>query len=366
MRPDTASLDLVRRYGAFDGSLEYEIHDPRSLAIGPEGDVYVFDLDAGIKHFDASGEFRGWVARIGAGPGEVGLATRLAAGPLGEVAAYDPRNGRIAVFLRDSAMISLRLPAGMERYAEDGLFFGEDGSLWVGINPLLGVEPVTFPRPAFARFDAGGALVDTVFVSADVAVECPMLSAGLYRAGFWEDKRVQWIPKATWAMGPDGSLAIGCPARYQLDVLRPEAPVLRVGRTWTPVLTDPDEAAFYEQVWQPIPPLPRQRPAYARILLPLDGRIWVWPVQPSRRRQLDEDARAMSGRAFGWEAGQHGAFDVFAPSGEWIGSVALPEGVAYSGYPGSPPVVIRADTLWSVMRDSLQVPYIGRFQVRWP
>jgi hypothetical protein len=53
---------------------------------------------------------------------------------------------------------------------------------------------------------------------------------------------------------------------------------------------------------------------------------------------LDDDAAMIAGRSSGWMSGRHGAFDVFDYSGDWIGSVALPEGVVYSGYPDTAPV----------------------------
>jgi hypothetical protein len=368
IHPDTAELALVRRYGAFDASLEYELGSVVSFAVGPDGDVYVLDADVGIKHFDVSGAFSGWVARMGSGPDEVAFATLLAAGPGGEVAAYDLENGRLAIFSADSATAIMPRPSGMPRYGEDGLFFANDGSLWVGITPPAGPgpDPVTFPRPAFARVNQAKELVDTMFVPADVSAKCPTLVDGQYRAGFWEDKRVQWFPMATWAMGRDGSFAVGCPARYELDVQVPGAPPLRLERSWTPVRTDPDEESFYVDLWQPLPPLPRTRPAYTRIVLPGDGRIWVWPVQPSETRPLDDAAAMIAGRSTGWMSGRHGAFDVFDDSGAWIGSVALPEGVVYSGYPDTEPVVIRGDTIWVLMLGEIDVPYIGRFEVRWP
>ena len=73
----------------------------------------------------------------------------------------------------------------------------------------------------------------------------------------------------------------------------------------------------------------------------------------------------MTGRAYGWMTGEHGAFEVFTADGRWEGSVRLPNSVRYSGYPTTPPVVIRGDTVWAVMNDSLDVEYVGRFEVRW-
>ncbi len=58
-------------------------------------------------------------------------------------------------------------------------------------------------------------------------------------------------------------------------------------------------------------------------------------------------------------------FEVFAADGHWEGTIRLPESVRYSGYPTTPPLVIRGDTMWAVMRDSLDVEHVGRFEASW-
>jgi hypothetical protein len=60
-----------------------------------------------------------------------------------------------------------------------------------------------------------------------------------------------------------------------------------------------------------------------------------------------------------------GAFDVFDEYGRWVGSVRLPPAVRYTGYPTTPPVTIRGDTIWAVGRDALDVEYIVKYMVRW-
>ena len=354
---DTAELVLVTRFGAFDGTPENEFQAVGSFAVGADGSVFAFDADTGIKEFASDGAFRRWIARTGEGPWEVGYAPLLAVRGA-DLAAYDTRNARIAVFdiSSESAPRTHRRPSGLHRFGEDGLFFDADGELWVGLTPDPPAQgPIELPRPIAARLDFDRGYVDTLFVPGRYHEQCPILSERLYRAGGWEDKREQWYPKVKWAMSGSGTLVFGCPRRFELDVLRPGEPLLRISKPWTPAETTADERQFYEQWWTPIPPLPEQRPAYARIVLAEDGRIWVWPEQASETLPYDDTSRQLTGRQHGWVAAVHGAFEVFTPEGEWLGAVRVPESVA-----------IRGDTVWAVMYDEIDVEYIGRFEVRWP
>ncbi len=362
---DTAEFVLVMRVGRFGGGPEYEFSEITALAVDDEGGVYTFDRGAGIRSFDRSGEFRGWVARIGEGLSEVGCTQHLAVDH-GTVAAYDRCNRRITLFPVEGEPHSLPTPSGLPRFGWDGLFFDEAGALWIGLTPPPPADGgLAFPRPIAARFAEDGSLRDTLFVPARYAERCPIVSEARYRAGFWEDKREQWYPKTKWAMARDGRVAYGCPRDFEIDVAAPAAPLLRFSKPWRPVTTTKDERDFYEQWWRPIPPLPESRPAYARIVLPDDGRVWVWPEQPSEHLLYDEQAQRTTGRRYGWMAGEHGAFEVFAADGRWEGTIRLPESVRYSGYPTTPPLVIRGDTMWAVLRDSLDVEYIGRFEASW-
>jgi hypothetical protein len=247
------------------------------------------------------------------------------------------------------------------------LFFDDENSLWVGLMPLPPRDGVlAFPRPVAARFDEDGELRDTVYVPKRYAERCPIMTEWRYRAGVWDDKRERWYPKVKWAVGEDGRLAFGCPRKFEFDVVTGDAQVLRIAKPWRPVETTADQRAFHERWWAPIPPLPTLRPAYARLVLARGGRAWVWPEQPEEPLPYDEQAQSMTGRAHGWMAGVHGAFEVFEADGTWRGAVRVPTDVPYSGYPTTEPVVIRGDTVWAVMRDALDVEYVGRFVVAWP
>ena len=372
----SATLEEKLRIGLVEGPEEYLFGVIRSLAVSAEGEFFVAGgSQDGIRQFRRDGTFKRWVARDGEGPDEVRALFAVAVGPGGRVAATDLRSRSIKVLHPNRETLTIPLPWGPWRYQEDGLVFHSDGTLWVALPPPAGLQgPVQYPRAIFARISDDGELVDTIFAPDRLEEMCPWLEDVRYRSGVWVDKREQYFPIAEWTLGPAGEMAIGCPDTYVFDVLRPGEPVLRVSRDWEPVqVSEGEKKAIADRVvlragLLPLPPLPDTRPAYARILLPGDGRIWVWPVYPSREVLLPESQQNHAGTLTTWRVADNGAFDVFERDGRWLGKVQLNPEMEYTGYSNMDPdgVVIRGDTMWAVARDSLDVAYAVRYLVKWP
>lgn len=363
---DTAWLELQTRYGMFDGAAEYVLGKVLAVAVGPNAEVYAFDPSQGVIQFGANGRFVELVARKGSGPGEVRAVEAITVASDGTLAIFDYGNRRVTVYSPAGDLRTLHMPRGLIRRGEDALQFFDNGDLWVGINPNFDAAGVIdFPRPSFARFTTDGELVDTIFISNPYDEGCANLSHVQYAAGFWEDKREPFIPKLVWSLGRDGSVAVGCPANYEFSMRRPDGTVVVISRLWDPWPVPEEVRAFFMQ-WGGVPDVPATRPAYARIVMPGDGRIWVWPNKPAERVLVEPEVAAATGVEYRWQLAETGAFDVFSYDGEWIGSVLLPKELQYSGFPNEPPLVIRGDTIWGVTVDSLGVETVGRFRVQWP
>lgn len=355
------------RIGTVDGDVNESLMSVQAIGLGPGGRVFVAEGDDGIKEFDSNGRYLRHLARKGEGPKEVRWVNSLSVRNDGTVAVYDLGNNRISVFHTDNSVSTFRRPDGKPDEGEHALMFHNDGSLWVGIHPWFPrtSEEIGYPRPVFARLDEGsGELVDTVFAPKRLGEACPLLSSPQFRAGFWEDKREPWFPKGQWALGPTGTLAFGCPATFSFELVKQDGQVIRVSRPWRNLTISKEEREFYAG-WQPMPSLPDTRPAYARIVLPGDGRVWVWPNQPGELESVPRSLAAETGVKEAWRIGTNGAFEVFGEDGVWLGRVELPAEVRYSGYPNTPPILIRGDTVLSVAQDSLGVEYVVRFEVVW-
>jgi hypothetical protein len=221
---------------------------------------------------------------------------------------------------------------------------------------------IAHPHAAFVGLSMEGAGTDTVWTPADAAAGCTTLSERAFRAGFWEDRRAPFVPKTTWALGPDGTFAVGCPANYALDLHHPSGRVTRIIREWQPQAM-PDEAREALSSQARLAVLPRHRPAYSRIILPGDGRVWVWPNQPFVKVPLAPELAERFGMSHRWQFSWSGAFDVFAEDGAWLATVRLPSGARFNGFPTEPGVKIRGDTMWAVSVDDLGVQTIVRYEV---
>src|SRR5690606_15191109 len=110
------------------------------------------------------------------------------------------------------------------------------------------------------------------------AATCATLSEPAYRVGFWEDTRTPFVPKTTWSLGRDGTVAVGCPAAYSIDLRSPGGKVVRIQRSWHPKVLS-EEAREQLRGQSRLAVVPRELPVYSRIILPEDGRVWVWPNQ---------------------------------------------------------------------------------------
>jgi hypothetical protein len=366
---DTATVRLITRYGTFEGPEAEMFSSVGSIAVRPNGNVILVDGRVGLKEFNADGTFERWIARYGHGPNEVHYTKNgLAVAPDDRVAIEQFGRGWISFFDASFAPQTRRVQTSFrERNGEDAFQFHDDGSLWIGMNPsFAGDSVIRFPRPAFLRLGTGGEWDDTIFVPERYATACPVLSHLRHARGFWEDNREPFVYKAQWALGPDGSRAFGCNRAFEFDVVRPGGQVLRVVRAGT---SAPFVDGELEQMagWIDLDlSLVQDRPAYARIILTADQRIWVWPnVTPDTMVVSDDVARAGSAGLL-LNVGEHGAFEVFERDGRWIGSVRLPDELHYSGYPTEPPVVIRGDTIWGVTVDEFDVEYVSRYEVVWP
>lgn len=365
MHSEPAQLQLVQRYGSFDDPGPAMLVHAVSIAAGPCGSVLVYDNDEGIKGFDLEGNFSGWVARHGAGPREVGFTRGLAIGSGGMVAAYDLRNRRVLLVDASGESRVFRSPPGQPRYHEDGLHFSAAGTLRVGVNPPFtrdGRSPT--PRLAYLEFSRDGVVQDSIFVPSRIWDRCPLRSEPRFRRGFYEDTREPYEVKAMWTISPTGTFAVGCPDEFEFDVQRLDGSVIRVrwpGGDRVPLGREAQEfllAAGH-------PRYPELRPAYARLILPADGRVWVWPNRPLFKEPLPPQVRERTGILDAWRLPITGAFEVFDSTGAWVGTAPLPEELQYSGFPTRNPLVIRGDTIWGITYDSMGVTYVSRYTVRW-
>ena len=394
---DTASLREVSRIGMIDGPPEYLLGRFPTFTIGLDGSLFV--ADGQLRHYDADGQYVRTIARRGQGPGEVRAVAGMDVSVDGRLAVLDFGNRRVSVFSPGGSLVrEIRLSgsAGRPGQGRDAIRWDDEGQLWIALNPpRSGPDTLaTGARPLFGRLIGHEEATDTVFLPIRAWEGCER-RLPVYSGGSFEDNRVRHMPFAQWSRSRMGVLAFGCSASYAINVARPDGVVTRISKAWEPPVRTDEEHEYWSDGFRmansqrrsdnqtltslgraaearpifSIPILPRERPAFLRLWLADDGRVWVWPGAPGWGRATTEEERRLSPslpRVI-WEYwNPTDGFDVFDTDGRWIGHVNTPESWDADPYPGIIDPYIKGDTIWAVLKEEFDVRYIVRFEVEWP
>lgn len=366
--PADARLVSSVRIGVLDGAPEYQFGDIKAMAIGPDGRIYVLDGHGPvIRLYDPTGTYLRDVGREGEGPGEYKRPdSGLVMLPGGRLALRDPGNGRISVFSADGAYEESWALAGSMNTSRP-MVATRDGIVVTPVIKNLGAPLAEWQR-AVARYHPDGR-VDTLDVPL-LAIEEAMISGATEESS--SQTNVPFTAEQEYTYSPLGYFVTGVTDAYHFLLLRPDDPVLEISMEYEPVSVLPDEAKIERERltkefrdnfpgwrWNG-PPIPTTKPAYSAMLATDEGRIWVKPRVPSERVLSPEDQRDEEARREGPvnPYREPVAFDVFEPTGEYLGRVAAPAG--FQMYPAP---TIRSDTVWAVVTDELDVARVHRFVV---
>ena len=167
----------VRRWGRLaqvrgnDASTFGAFYGPRSVAVSPDGDVYVADTgNDRVQVFDAEGTFLRWIGENGANIGQFNEPVGLAVGDAGELYVADAWNARIQVLDAAGQFVrSWAVPSWQRLGPRDKPFLAyADDRVWA-TDPALG---------RVLAFTAQG-IPDLALVDPEV----PLVPAGLTVAG---------------------------------------------------------------------------------------------------------------------------------------------------------------------------------------
>ena len=373
---DTARLVADLSIGEMEGADEYILGSIRSLAVGTDGTIYAFDRDVpALRVYAPDGTYRATFGREGGGPGEYrspdgGLAVLSD----GRVLLRDPGNARITVYSPEGESLDTwRVLGGL--YTSRRLYRDTSDNVYtyVLLNPRADFPDWVF---GIVRIGPDGAMGDTIDLP-DWNYNPPEISAS---SGEGDDSRVirenvPFSPIISWAYSPLGYMVGGLSTRYAISLFLEPGNVLRIERSdWQPVPVLTDERDEQERIMtatmrQVDPgwrwngqPIPDTKPPFSRFFVAEDGRIWVQLHEEGYQVETEVDAIDNAGPGHvqvpprTWF--EPVAFDVFEPDGRYLGMVRAPEGFSMNPTP-----VARGDTLWAVVRDEMEVPYIVRFRI---
>lgn len=353
--------------GVLDGDPQYQFGNIRAIAVGADGRMYVLDGHGPVlRMYAADGTWVQNVGREGEGPGEYkrpdsGLAMR----PDGKLLLRDPGNGRISIY--DSGVYEGSLPLTGGLNTSSPMVVTRDGATLTLVIKNLGTSVMEWQR-GLARYNPDGT-TDTLDIP-DLGYEEAIISGE--SEGSSSTNNVPYTPEHQYTYSPLGYFITGISEDYSFKLLHEGGPVIEIGRDYEPVPVLADEASIRRrQITQNFrdnfpgwswngPPIPDIKPPYSDLLTSEEGRVWVRVHVPSERYMTAEDQRAEEDRLDRPvnPYREPVVFDVFEPTGEYLGRVETPMG--FTVYPKP---IIRDMTVWGVMRDELDVARLHRFRV---
>jgi hypothetical protein len=400
--PGIAELVPEVSIGMLNGPAEYLFTNIHIILPMPDGAVLIADVPiramsgraAGgggpatfIRWYDAGGRFVRPLGRHGLGPGEYVNPAGLARLPDGRILLRDASLHRINVYAPGGEPLAtwrIDEPANHTSSGTDRLMVDHAGIIYLRDRARLPRErgaPLssTLGREALIRLRPDGTVIDTLAGPVLPDVSLPTLRAS--RPGRSIGLAVPFAPWGTWEWSPLGYFVTGVSNRYAIDLRipprtgatarpptwRPGDPVVSIRRQVAPVeVGNAERAAHRARIvaslretdprWEWTgPDVPRVKPAFRRILIGNDGRIWVDVSLPSENVTPPAGADPRYEESVPFR--QPRIFEVFEPDGTWLGRVRVPDQIRLHA--------IQGDVVWGETRDADDVPSAVRYRVDW-
>lgn len=357
------------RIGRLDGPDEYTFGQLAAIAAGPDGNVYALDRQGPVlRAYSADGTYLRDLGRPGEGPGELKqVDSGLSFLPDGRLLVRDPGNARITVFGPDGEYETEWRIRGSS-FTSTPLYVDRDGNTYV---QQFEYDPEG-SRYSLEVRAPDGTIRDTVAMPEPEDV--PRLVATREGPGGTSSssRNVPFWPTRSTSLSIDGEVIVGRSGPYEIEIPRESGGVLRIQKDYEPVAVLPGERENMRERtvhsmrgtdpgwdWDG-PAIPDTKPAFRNFFVDHDGRVWVHlysdaePIPEAEIVEPEPGSNEMP--PLRWR--EPNRFDVFEPDGTYLGRLEAPTGFTYYPQPS-----IRGDTMWAVVRDALDVPYLIRFRI---
>ena len=371
---DTADLVPEVSIGMLSGPEEYIFGEVVSLAMDPNGTIYVLDRQVpALRVYDSDGRYRTTSGGEGEGPGEYkrpdGGMNVLSDG---RIVLRDPGNARIQVFspsgesagtwrIRGGFFTSRRMIVDPKDRAHAMILLDPEASVSDWETGLVQINP-------------DGSMGDTL-ITPDTPWEEPTIEATREDDEGNTSMSVNTVPFTATenaVLSPMGYFIHAISTDYRLTLLKQEGPPLQIQKVYEPVPVTPGERAeeeagavrnmrYTDPNWRwNGEPIPETKPPFSRFYGGEDGTVWVRVHQPARKVE-DPYFDPTDPEAVKDEWKEPVVFDVFQEDGTYLGPVRAPDG--FRGYPE--PIFTRAWVL-ATLRDELDVQTVVKFRVALP
>lgn len=311
-----------------------------ALAIDAAGALYVADRAASeIRKFDSNGNYIRSIGHRGAGPGEYRFIAGLTWDLSNRLWVIDPQNNRYTVLDSTGKVVEthrrpvrtaiLRWPGG---FAQDGQLFEVD----------INVDQNSTKRWLKRLDDRLRAIDSTLIYTTDWNDQ--------YAVGQLSGWPIPFFPLPKSVFDPRGFIWSGNPRTYSIAQRSFKGDTLRIfEREYAAVPVSDSERAdtvawMRQNLTAPIDPerIPPYKPAYTEIHVDENGFLRVEPSLPSEQ--------------------QGTSFDVFSPSGSYLGNLTTPHRIRSSV---ARPVFAHGN-LYGVVVGEFDVEYVFRFTITKP
>jgi hypothetical protein len=316
-----------------------------SMDVDSDGRIYIFESQAQeLRAFDADGSHRWTVGRKGGGPGEFARGVMVRLAPDGNIWVVDPENARISAFDAEGTFLSgRRAPGGFILIPWPG---GFDDAGFYYTPVFIPTEGAEMPfREGLERYDTEFQVVDTL--APPVEPDRDDVRFTHRSEDSFVGARIPFTPAFRWRLHSSGTVWGLLAGEYKLFELDLAGDTLRtVTREFEPYpVTDEElEAAIADLDWFLREggkivegKIPSSKPPVEDFFFDDEGNVWVVRVTTAE----DE-----------WKV-----VDVFDSTGRYLGEVRLPFRLSRP-YP-----VIRGSTIWAVVIDEMEVPYVVRARI---
>lgn len=318
-----------------------------ALAVDAEGRMHVLDTQAPeVRVFGPGGRHLGTFGGHGDGPGELQQPRGLAAGPDGRVWIVDLANHRYAVIDSTGNLVDERPRFGQGRVSPwPGTILSDGRVIDVDLSFVDGR-----PSRTFTLYSSEGDSLATVPVP---DYERPLFTHTT--DGRTMSAPVPFTGRTHHAWDPEGGLWVGMSEEYRVAHISLQGDTTRVIRRESepvPVNAAEKDAVVQAMNWftdqggrVEKSRIPDEHPAFSRINVDREGYLWVSPTTP---RQEEVTAETVN-------TPRPSVFDVFDPEGRYLGRLR-------AGLPLIRPV-ITGSHIYGLTADERGVQYVVRLRI---
>ena len=376
-----ASLQREISIGIADGDEHYILGAINDIAVGANGAIYVWDRSVpAIRMYDAAGKYVRTIGAKGRGPGEYQSGSAIAIGRNGNLLQWDPGNARINNYSMSGDVLDSWPTRGGSGTAIGRRLMTVDtaGNAYVQVTIFNRSAPEPRPRRGWLHFGSDGSLRDTLFPPAappELKLEAMPSPGSIVSAP------VPFAPVQYTAISPHGYFVTALSNRIAIDLHENDRPLASIRRETQlqPVSAAERDSArshVIENMRKSLPTwswngpeIPRVKPAHRGVEVGLDGTLWVRMAEGPRRNDgtppptvsMGGGTGGGPGRGMGatWSCPANGwlLFDLYEPSGRYLGQVRVPERVD--------PLIMRGDQVWAATCSEDDVPMVVRYRIAW-